>query len=375
MVCLVLSERWGSRPRDPSLDARRSAMVTEWIMRPWSDTIHHAAYKMYYRSSNVKPADSRPAPRTRDPIADVIGLLRPRTVAAGGLRASGPWALRYEPFPHVAIGGLVRGECWLALEGRKAVLLSEGDFYLLGNPPRYVMGSALTVEPRAAEPLWRTASNGTLRIGGDAADGTYVCGGLFAFDDPNAALLLDVLPPLVHVRAGAPRGKLLQHLSELIVAEIETKDAGGSLALDHLAQILFVHMLRARAEQRDRPVGWLGALGDERVGAALRAMHADVTRRWTLDELAGVAGMSRSAFAGAFKSSVGRPPLDYLIQWRMSLARDALRRDTHTISELAFATGYESESAFSSAFRRVVGSSPKQFRDLARRGAASGASE
>ena len=92
-------------------------------------------------------------------------------------------------------------------------------------------------------------------------------------------------------------------------------------------------------------------------------MHADVAHRWTLNELAGISHMSRSAFAAAFKTKIGTAPLEYLIQWRMSLARDALRRGTLSISELAFATGYESESAFSTAFRRVAGASPKQFRD------------
>jgi AraC-like DNA-binding protein len=176
-------------------------------------------------------------------------------------------------------------------------------------------------------------------------------------------MLIDVLPPLVHVHAADPRGKLLAHLSKLLVTEVETTAVGGSLILDHLAQILFVHMLRAHADQADRPTGWLGALRDDAVGAALRAMHADVAHPWTLKELADISCMSRSAFAAAFKRRVGTAPRDYLIQWRMSLACDALRRDTRSISELAFATGYASESAFSTAFRRVVGSSPKQFRD------------
>ena len=99
------------------------------------------------------------------------------------------------------------------------------------------------------------------------------------------------------------------------------------------------------------------------IGAALRAMHANVAHRWTLQELAGISRMSRSAFAASFKIRIGSAPLDYLIQWRMGLARDALRRGTHSISELTRATGYESESAFSTAFSRVVGTSPTQFRN------------
>lgn len=283
-----------------------------------------------------------------------------------GLHVAGPWALRFDQFPHVKLGIVVRGQCWLVLGGHDPVLLREGDFYLLGNPPPYVLASALTEEPRAAASLWDSATNGRVRIGPEAEEDTYLCGGHLSFEDTNASLLLDVLPPLVHVRAADPRGKLLAHLSELLVTEVDTDALGSSLVLDHLAQILLVHMLRAHADQPGRPTGWLGALSDEGIGAALRTMHADVAYRWTLHELAAISHMSRSAFAAAFKNQVGTPPLDYLIDWRMSLARDALRRGTRSISELAAATGYESDSAFSTAFRRVVGSSPKQFRDSTR---------
>jgi AraC-like DNA-binding protein len=324
--------------------------------------IHNVKSPILYASS------ARGSPLgSSDPIADAIGLLRPLAVVEAGLHAAGPWAVRFDPFPHVKLGAVVRGECWLALQGHEPVLLREGDFYLLGNPPPYVLASALTEEPRAAKPLWDSAANGAVRIGPEAGEDTYLCGGHFSFDDTNASILLDVLPPLVHVRAADPRGKLLAHLSELLVTEVETTAVGGSLVLDHLAQILFVHMLRAHAGQAGRPAGWLGALSDDGIGAALRAMHADVAHRWTLKELASISCMSRSAFAASFKNQVGTAPLEYLIEWRMSLARDALRRGTRSISELASATGYESESAFSTAFRRVAGSSPKQFRDTANR--------
>lgn len=308
------------------------------------------------------------APPPRDPITDVISLLRPRAVGSC-VHAAGPWAVRFEPFPHVRFGTIVRGECWLALEGASPVLLREGDFYLLGNPPRYVIGSSLTVRPRSAKALLASSPDGALRIGAESQEDTFVCSGHFLFDDPNAPLLLDILPTLVLVRADDHRGKLFASLSHLFVAEIETKAVGGSLVLDRLAQVLFVHMLRAHADGPVEPVGWLGALRDDRIGAALRAMHADMAHHWTLEKLSKLAGMSRSTFAASFKSQVGAAPLEYLIQWRMAVARDALRRETQTISELASATGYESESAFSTAFRRVVGLSPKQFRDLARRAA------
>lgn len=307
----------------------------------------------------------------RDPVADAIGLLRPRTVVGPSLRASGEWALRFDTFLHVKVGGVVRGTCWLILEGQEPVLLEEGDTFLLGNPPPYVLASTLGVRPRPAEPVWAGAEAGVVRIGPEPEESTYLCGGHLAFDDRNACVLTDLLPPLVIVRAADPRGRQLAQLIELLATEVEATAAGGSLVLNHLAQVLLVHMLRAHACQTDRPIGWLGALNQDGIGAALRAMHADVAHSWTVGELADVSHMSRSAFAQAFKDQIGTSPLEYLIQWRMGLARDALTRGTLSISELASATGYSSESAFSSAFRRVVGSSPSAFRDGARASASS----
>ncbi|WP_413252446.1 AraC family transcriptional regulator [Streptomyces niveus] len=165
---------------------------------------------------------------------------------------------------------------------------------------------------------------------------------------------------------GDPHGGRLAQLIDLLATEVGVAAAGGPLVQNHLAQILLVHMLRAHAGRTDRPTGWLGALNEDGVGVALRAVHADMAHSWSLKELAEISHMSRSAFAQTFKSHVGTPPLEYLIQWHMSLARDALARDTLSISQLARATGYQSESAFSTAFRRVVGSSPAQFRNQAR---------
>ncbi|MHA3702071.1 AraC family transcriptional regulator [Jatrophihabitans sp. YIM 134969] len=301
-----------------------------------------------------------------DPVADAIGLLRPRTVVGPSVRATGRWGLRFRAFPHVRTGGLVRGRCWLVLEGHEPVPLRQGDTFLLGNPPPYVLASAPDAPTRAAEPVFAAAHDGLVRIGREREDDLYLCVGHIGFDDENAALLTDLLPPVVVVRADEPHGARLAQLIDLLATEVGLAAAGGPLVENHLAQILLVHMLRAHAGRTDRPTGWLGALNEDGVGTALRAMHADVSHPWNLQELAQVSHMSRSAFAQTFKRHVGVPPLEYLGQWRMSLARDALARETVSISKLARATGYGSESAFSTAFRRVVGSSPAQFRNQAR---------
>lgn len=307
-----------------------------------------------------------------DPIVDVLRLLRTQAVVPARVHAASPWAVRFDPRTHVKLGVVLMGECWMALDGCAPVLLHKGDFFLLNNPPSYTLADTLDPAPGRAVAFHESEHDGEVRIGPVADEDTYVCCIDFVFEQANASVLFDVLPPVVLVRAGDPRGALLSNLSALTVAEMESAGVGRSLVLEHLAHLILVHMLRVHAGQTDQPVGWLGALVEDGVGAALRAMHADVGRRWTLDELAAISHMSRSAFAAAFKAKVGTAPLTYLIEWRMSLARDALRTDTRSISELAAATGYESESAFSTAFRRVVGASPRHFRDEARQRAGAG---
>lgn len=301
-----------------------------------------------------------------DPIVDVLRLLRTQAVVPARVHAASPWSVRFDPHTHVKLGVVLEGECWMALDGCEPVLLRKGDFFLLNNPPSYTLASTRDPAPGQATAFHESENDGEVRIGPAADEDTYVCCIDFVFEQANASVLFDVLPPIVLVRAGDPRGSLLSNLSALTVAEMESAGVGRSLVLEHLAQLILVHMLRVHADQTDQPVGWLGALVEDGIGAALRAMHADVGRRWTLDELAAIGHMSRSAFAAAFKAKVGTAPLTYLIEWRMSLARDALRTDSRSISELAAATGYESESAFSTAFRRVVGASPRHFRDEAR---------
>lgn len=307
-----------------------------------------------------------------DPIVDVLRLLRTQAVVPARVHAASPWAVRFDPHAHVKLGVVLEGECWMTPEGCEPLCLRKGDFFLLNNPPSYTLTSTPDGEWGRATAFRERENDGEVRMGAEADEDTYVCCIDFVFEEANASVLFDVLPPLVLVRAGDPRGALLTNLSALTVAEMESAGVGRTLVLEHLAQLILVHMLRVHADATERPVGWLGALVEDGIGAALRAMHADVGRRWTLDELAAISHMSRSAFAAAFKAKVGTAPLTYLIEWRMSLARDALRSDTRSISELAAATGYESESAFSTAFRRVVGASPRYFRDEARRQAEAG---
>ncbi|WP_460945747.1 AraC family transcriptional regulator [Okibacterium endophyticum] len=296
-----------------------------------------------------------------DPFRDVLALARPQTVVPVPLRATAPWRAQFSPFPHVKLGVIVHGECWLCVDGLEPLFLSAGDFYLLGNPPPYGLGSS--IEAARARDSNGPVGKEVSASGSEISQGsvTYTCSVDFTFQDSDASTLFSSLPAAMLVKADDTDGRLLWNIATLLVHEIETHKPGRSLVLEHLAQILLVHMLRSHAGSSHKPLGWLASVSDDGIGAALRAIHAEPRHRWTLEELAKIAMMSRSAFAATFRARVGRPPLDYLIEWRMQLARGALRTQD-SLTAIAGAIGYQSESAFSTAFRRVVGMSPREFR-------------
>ena len=195
-------------------------------------------------------------------------------------------------------------------------------------------------------------------------NGGGVCsgiGGYFDFEGRHAGILLGLLPPIVHIGAEA-NGSALRSSIERMMRELRKPQPGSSLIAGHLAQALLVEALRLHmAERSDEGVGWLFALADRQMLAVLTAMHTDPGRKWTLEAMAQVAGMSRSSFAVRFKTTVGESPMDYLTRWRMMLAAERLTNGGLPISIVAPSVGYESESAFGAALRRVIGSSPRQF--------------
>ena len=191
--------------------------------------------------------------------------------------------------------------------------------------------------------------------------GNCIVGGHFALAGDHADILLGVLPPVVHLRTEADKAAL-RWAVERMMEEMRDPRPGGYLVVQHLAQMLLVQALRAHLSAGVQGgVGWLFALADKQMAAAITAMHADPAYRWTLQALAERAGMSRSTFALRFKETVGSSPMDYLTRWRMLLAGDRLTSSDDPISVISPALGYESESAFSTAFKRVMGCSPRQY--------------
>jgi len=303
-------------------------------------------------------------PVVRDPLADVLALLRPEAAVAAELRAHGRWSLAFDAYPGVKFGVVVDGECQIAVRGRAAKTLRAGDVVLLGGAPPYVMASDMQTPSRSANDFLRGTKKRVARLGSVGEKPiVHIVGARFALDRANAHLLVEALPELV--RIPADEAKSLRSVTRLLVEEVRSAQNGRPRALDQLAQLVLTYALRwldSDGKSLAR-TGWLRALADARIGAALRHIHSSVERGTSVVELARVAGMSRTAFAARFKELVGHPPLAYAIQWRMSLAKDALRTTDRAIGELGFTLGYESESAFSMAFRREVGCSPRVYRE------------
>jgi AraC-like DNA-binding protein len=280
---------------------------------------------------------------------------------AGGLGVDGAAALQFPQHDGIKCYAVVSGECWLAVEGvPDAMHLQPGDCFLLPRGRPFRLASDLTLPPVDALTFRATRRHGGIASSHDGADCSLV-GGHFALSGDRAGDLLRVLPPVVHLRKESDKAALRWSL-ERMTQELREPLPGGSLVAQHLAHLMLVQALRLYlAEGLRGGVGWLFALADKQMSAAISAMHDDPAHRWTLQELAGRAYMSRSTFALKFKARVGATPMAYLTRLRMLLAGDRLANSGDPVSVIALSLGYESESAFSTAFKRVMGYSPRQY--------------
>jgi AraC-like DNA-binding protein len=296
-----------------------------------------------------------------DPLSDILSLLRPNGYGFRGLDAGGDWALVFGPDDGVKCYAIQSGSCWLAMEGAAdPVLLAAGDFVLMPGGAGYRLYSAADAPPIDAFRFFPTVPAGETAVLNGGGDVSGV-GGYFGFEGMHAELLLGMLPPVVHIRAEAHKA-MLRWSIERLMRELREPLPGSALIAGHLAQALLIEALRLHlAEHSHHSTGWLFALADRQMHAVIAAMHAEPGRKWTLEALARVAGMSRSSFALRFKQTVGEPAMDYLTRWRMMLASDRLANAGMSIAVVAPTVGYESESAFGAAFKRIIGHSPRQF--------------
>ena len=301
-----------------------------------------------------------------DVLADLLGRAR----ASGALFARtdlhGAGGIVLPATAPLSLHVVSRGRLHLVAE-EAVTCLEEGDVVLVRQP---TVVSLLAAEREPAEPLAALlARPGApppgpgvrhLVLPGQGPPATLLCGA-YALAGSVCDRLLVALPPVVHVRAEGRLGRVVQ----LLVEELDADEPGQQTALDRLLDLLLVHVLRAHFAERPAP-RWYAGMADPVVGRALRAVHADPARAWTVEGLARLAGLSRAAFARRFTALVGEPPLAYVTGWRMALAQDALRREGSTLAAVAREVGYGSEFALSAAFTRHVGEPPSRWRAKAR---------
>jgi AraC-like DNA-binding protein len=300
-----------------------------------------------------------------DPLSDVLSMLKPASYAFRGLNAGGLWSIAFEAVEGIKCYALDSGACWVALSGPSApVRLEAGDFVMLPTGQAFRLYSSEFADPLDAEAFFSSFTAGEIAVlnGGGGCSGV---GGYFDFDGLHAERLLAMLPPIVHIGAEASKAALRSSI-ERLMREMREPQPGSSLIAGHLAQALLVEALRLHlADRSHKSVGWLFALADRQMHEVIAAMHSAPARRWTLQDFAEIAGMSRSSFALRFRATVGEPPMAYLTRWRMMVAADQLAKGGSAISVVAPAVGYESDSAFSAAFKRIIGHPPRQFTKVA----------
>lgn len=305
-----------------------------------------------------------------DPLSDLLDFLQTRCDLSGRLVAGGAWARRFTNLDTIKFCAVTVGGCWYSIDHMsEPSQVTAGDVLITNGTRTLTLASDANLIPGAPDTPAVRGDNDQYQLG-QGCDFTML-GGIVQIDADRQALLLNGLPPLIHVRGTSKEAAPISWLLKELVAEMKGGQPGRSAVLSGLTQLLFVQTLRtylAHAPNGDE--GWLKGFGDQRLAVVLSSIHGEPSRNWHLEELAKRAGMSRTSLAVRFREIMGTSPLAYLTQWRMYLARRELRAGA-SIAEAAAAVGYSSESAFSSAFKRVMSVAPGQYRRTVQREAES----
>jgi AraC-like DNA-binding protein len=300
-----------------------------------------------------------------DPLSEVFSSMRMQRVVSTRLEATAPWGWRSSGADpnRVTFVLVLRGSGILSMKSEpKPVHLAGGDVFITFDGDPYTMTDDPKSQVVDCTYVERQRVGNVIQFGGGGTPTTFVSGS-FSIDELQAKPILSVLPRFLHLRLEQSRSRAFQSILELLAMEVEQPGLASEATIARLYELLFVHAVRAYADTRTIPTtGWLAAISDKQLGHAAKAMHAHLEQDWSLQKLAELAAMSRSAFASKFKSIVGQSPLEYLTHWRMHRAMLLIRSGGNSLSEVAQAIGYESESAFNRVFKRYVGTTPAAFR-------------
>ncbi|WP_338518369.1 AraC family transcriptional regulator [Alteromonas gracilis] len=305
-----------------------------------------------------------------EPIGKLLDSLRMESAFFTQSTLSKPWAMSMPPMHNCMMFHMVVEGCAFFRIGASSVKLESGDFILFpkGEGHNLHDGDCTHFTPLGELPIKAVTERfETLEFGGGGETTDMVCGVLL-FQHPLAIKLLGVLPSYILIRqnsaqAEAPATNVVSNISQLLKAETSGVGIGAEAVIARLADILVISAMRQHLNQLDdEQVGWLGALEDDRIGQALSLIHESPERHWALEELAHNVGMSRTSFAQQFKRLVGNTPMEYLAEWRMSLAYSKLQLSKDSMLSIALDIGYQSEAAFSRAFKKIIGKSPNEVR-------------
>jgi len=313
-----------------------------------------------------------------DPITDIFRTLHVTAFGLHRLEATAPWGLiedkqieetvtpadkKMSPTDLAHFAMLSRGNCWLSVDGiAEPIPLTGGDCFLLARGTSIVLRDSPRTRPRLSfREVGAQANNHVAHCGGGGAPTTIVCGSM-SFDRASLRPITQLLPSFILIKAEQARALALHDTLRALASEMAEQVPGSEIVATRLAEVLFIQILRAHiASGPERNKGWLRAIFDPQIGTTLSAIHDSVNTPWTVESLAEAAGMSRSAFAARFKELLGQTPLEYVTEWRMQKAMQLLQQRDKKLIEVARLVGYESDAAFSKAFKRVVGANPGEY--------------
>jgi AraC-like DNA-binding protein len=296
-----------------------------------------------------------------DPLSQVLSLLKTESYVSSGFSAGGDWSLHFELRNDVIkCYAVEEGGCWMVVDGvAEPIRVMAGDCFVLPSGRPFRLTSDIGLIPQDSNSAFPPASPGgvvTINGGGDL----FLVGSRFTVNGRQAPMLLQMMPPVVHIKAEGDQQALRWSVSRMR-EELANSRPGGALIAKHLAHMMLVQALRLHLQEGKHEAGWFAALTDPRLCKAITAIHANPGERWKLAQLASIAGMSRSVFAEKFRAVTGETVMDYVTRWRMLIAGEELEATTKPISAIAPALGYESESAFTTAFKRVMGCAPREY--------------
>jgi len=301
-----------------------------------------------------------------NPFDEIIDQMRVQSSLYACFKFRAPWSVHFDSGEHARLVVVSQGSCWLQWDGADEPAEVRAGTCLIVQPQvTFVLGDAPNRKAMACETLF-PAPVFPIEYGGEG-DLTEIVSGRFSFDPMAAEPLFRLMPPLVAFELGETDAALIGNTLHLMGSESSQADYGSGFVIDQLANALFVQVLRVLCRQGDRTTTcWLAGLGDERLARVIQAVHADLGRRWTVEEMAREANLSRSSFAALFKSVVGEAPLDYLTGWRIYRARMLLATTDQSLMHIANLVGYDSDISLSRAFRRRTGVAPGQWRQQAK---------